>query len=79
MAAIQVKLTFPEDLIKSPVLAKIVRQFDVDPSIRRAAVEEHAGWIVCEITGDPGDLDAAMTWLRGEGVHVDLLGDVLES
>jgi ABC-type methionine transport system ATPase subunit len=79
MSQIQVKLTFPETEVRRPVLAILVRQFDVEPSIRRADIEEHRGWIVCEIDGAAGQLDAALEWLRSEGITVDLLGDVLES
>ena len=79
MSQIQVKLTFPETEVRRPVLATLVRQFDVEPSIRRADVEEHRGWIVCEIDGAADQLDAALEWLRTEGITVDLLGDVLES
>ncbi len=76
---VRVKLTFPETEVRRAVLATLVRQFDVDPDIRRADVEEHRGWIICEIDGAAGQIDAALDWLRGEGITVDLLGDVLES
>ena len=75
---VRVKLTFPEGLIRVPVLARLTRTFDVDPNIRRANVEEHQGWIVCELVGPAAQIEAAVEWLRGEGVGVDLLGDVLE-
>ena len=76
---VRVKLTFPETEVRRAVLATLVRQFDVEPNIRRADVEEHRGWIICEVDGDAGQIDAALDWLRGEGITVDLLGDVLES
>jgi L-aspartate semialdehyde sulfurtransferase ferredoxin len=75
----RVKLTFPEGLIKEPVLGRMVRQFDVLPNIRRANVEEHVGWIVCELDGEPTAVDAAVAWLEEVGVEVDHLGDVVES
>jgi ABC-type methionine transport system ATPase subunit len=75
---VRVKLTFPESLVRVPVLARMVRRFDVEPNIRRAAVEDHEGWIVCELDGQPGAVEEALDWLRGQGVEVDLLGDVLE-
>ena len=55
-----------------------MRRFDVEPNIRRADVEEHRGWIVCEIDGEAAQVEAALDWLRTEGIAVDLLGDVLE-
>ena len=67
---VKVKLTFPESDVRRPVLATLVRQFDVDPNIRRADVEEHRGWIVCEMDGQSAQVEAALDWLRGEGIHV---------
>ena len=75
---VKVKLTFPESEVRRAVLATLVRQFDVEPNIRRADVEEHRGWIVCEIDGEATQVEAALEWLRGERITVDLLGDVLE-
>jgi len=43
MITVRVKLTFPESLVRTPVLARMVREFDVEPNIRRANVEEHSG------------------------------------
>ena len=79
MSQVRVKLTFPESEVRRAVLATLVRQFDVEPNIRRADVEEHRGWIICEIDGDALQLDAALDWLRQEGITIDLLGDILES
>jgi L-aspartate semialdehyde sulfurtransferase ferredoxin len=75
---VRVKLTFPESEVPKPVLATLVRRFDVEPNIRRADVEEHRGWLVCEIDGDAAQVEAALDWLRAERITVDLLGDVLE-
>jgi L-aspartate semialdehyde sulfurtransferase ferredoxin len=75
----RVRLTFPEELVREPVIAQLVRTFDVVPNIRRADVGEHSGWIVCELDGDAAVVDRAVDWLRDQGVQVDLLGDVVES
>ena len=78
MNHVRVKLTFPEELIREPVIARMVREFDVLPNIRRANVEEHVGWIICELDGDEAAVESAITWLRDLGVQVDRLGDVVE-
>lgn len=74
----RVKLTFPEHLIRQPVIARLVREFDVMPNIRRASVEESLGWMVLEIGGEDDTVDRALEWLRDQGVEVDLLGDMVE-
>ena len=78
MTNVRVKLTFPENLVKQPIIARLVRQFDVMPNIRRASVEEHVGWIVCELGGEADAVERAIQWLTDLGVQVDALGDVLE-
>ena len=79
MIGVRVRLTFPDELVRGPILARLVRERDVMPNIRRADVGEHSGWIVCEIDGDGPAVDSAVEWLRDQGVQVDLLGDVIES
>ena len=79
MIGVRVRLTFPEELVREPVIARMTERFAVVPNIRRADVGEQGGWIVCELDGDPGDVDGALDWLRSEGVRVDLLGDIVES
>lgn len=78
MSGARVRLTFPEHLIKQPVIARLVREFDVTPNIRRAKVEESVGWIVCELGGDDDAVERSIEWLRNLGIGVDLLGDVIE-
>ena len=74
----RVKLTFPEHLIRQPVIARLVREFDVMPNIRRANVEESLGWMVLEMGGEDDTVDRALEWLKDQGVEVDLLGDMVE-
>lgn len=74
----RVRLTFPEELVREPVVAQLVRRFDVEPNIRRASVEAHQGWIVCELVGAPEAIEGAVAWLEEVGVSVDRLGDVVE-
>jgi ABC-type methionine transport system ATPase subunit len=78
VATVRVRLTYPEPLIKEPLLGRMVREFDVLPNIRRASVDDSAGWIVCEFDGERRSVDAAIVWLQEAGVQVDRLGDVVE-
>jgi ABC-type methionine transport system ATPase subunit len=76
---VRVRLTFPESLVREPVIARMVHEFDITPNIRRADVGEETGWIICELAGDSATVDRAVAWLKTEGVQVDLLGDIVES
>ena len=78
MKAARLMLTFPEHLVHQPIVARMVREFDVMPNIRRAKVEETMGWIVCELAGADADVDRAIDWLVNLGVQVDRVTDALE-
>lgn len=79
MKSVRVKLTFPEHLIKQPIIGRLVRQFDVMPNIRQAKVEETVGWVVCELGGEADAIERAIEWMRDLGLEVDRLSDPLES
>lgn len=72
------RLVFPDALVREPVIARLARDLRVEPNIRRASVEEDSGWIICELSGEPADLDRALAWLEEVGVSVEHLGDVVE-
>lgn len=75
---VTVRLGFPEHLIKQPVIARLVREFDVMPNIRSAKIDDAAGWVICELGGDADQIDKAIQWLHDLGIEVDRLGDLLD-
>jgi ABC-type methionine transport system ATPase subunit len=75
MIKLAVKLTFPENLVREPILGRLVKEFDIEPNIRRANVEEHFGWIICELDGEADAVEKGIEWLRQTGVEVDYLAD----
>lgn len=72
------RLTFPESQVAEPVIYHVVKDFNVIPSIRRAAIENHFGWMIVEFKGESSDLDAAIAYLENLGVEVSQAeGDIL--
>ena len=69
---IEVKLTFPNDLIVKPIIYEMATLYDVVTNILRANVGIDQGWVVLEISGINSELDKALFWLHSLGVHVDL-------
>jgi ABC-type methionine transport system ATPase subunit len=74
-----VRLTFPEELVSEPVIARLALDHGVIANIRRANVEDHAGWIVCELSGTREAIDSGAEWLSASGIKVDWLGAPVES
>jgi ABC-type methionine transport system ATPase subunit len=75
----RVKLTFPQQLIKEPVIFMMAKEFNVMPNIRRARVTETVGEMILEFDGAEGDLEKGIQWLKEKGIEVELAeGDIIE-
>lgn len=75
----KVYLTFPQHLIKEPVIYTVGKKFNVVTNIRTASVTEEMGIMALEITGEEGEYLKAVEYMRGIGVRVDPIEmDVIE-
>ncbi len=75
----RIKLTFPQHLIKEPVIFTMVKKYDIMPNIRRARVTETVGEMVLELEGSEENLKNGIEFLKQQGVVVELVeGDIVE-
>ncbi len=75
----RVRLTFPPELIKEPVIFRMAKKYDIMPNIRRARVTEDVGEMVLELEGKEEDLEKGIKSLKKQGLEVELIeGDVIE-
>ncbi|MEK6681018.1 MAG: NIL domain-containing protein [Nitrospirota bacterium] len=71
MASVKIRLTFPEDKIKEPIIYNIGHEFKVVTNIRRADVREKKGWVDLEVTGESSEIERVVESLKTKGVKVD--------
>jgi hypothetical protein len=77
--SVRLYVSFPEELVDRPMIYEIVKKFDVVPSIRRAGIEAHEGWVILELSGPTEQRDAAIGYLEEIGCTVNRMeGDILE-
>ncbi|MDO8736170.1 MAG: NIL domain-containing protein [Thermoleophilia bacterium] len=74
----RLELTFPEKLIKKPIIYQLVKEYNVIPNIRRANVDEKCGWMVLELSGEAQMLEDAFQHLQDLGVEVEFLDSFVE-
>jgi len=79
MAKRQVMFTFPQELIREPIIYSLGQQFKIVTNIRRADVTENRGWVMLELEGEDGDIEQGIAWVTSKGVRIDpVAGDVVE-
>jgi ABC-type methionine transport system ATPase subunit len=71
MAHFKIRISFPEDKIKEPLIYQIGQEFKVVTNIRRADVREKTGWVELELTGEAAEIEKAVESLKGKGVKVE--------
>lgn len=64
------RLTFPESRVTEPIIYHVVKDYNVVPSIRRAAIENHFGWMIVDFGGTHEDIERAIAYLESLGVQV---------
>jgi hypothetical protein len=64
--------TFPQELIKEPIITyTLSKEFGVIPNIRAASITEQMAMVAVEIEGELEKIDAAVIYLRERGVTVE--------
>lgn len=70
MNSMKLKLIYPEEKIKEPLLSKVCKNFNIDINIRKANVQEKMGWLELEFIGNDEEIEKAINFLVGNGVEV---------
>jgi formate hydrogenlyase subunit 6/NADH:ubiquinone oxidoreductase subunit I len=72
MAKKRLVLTFPPDVVEQPVVALMVRDYDVITNILRAEVHEgEIGRMLVELEGKAAQLREGVQYLKDHGVQVE--------
>jgi ABC-type methionine transport system ATPase subunit len=66
----KLKLIYPEEKIKEPLLSKVCKNFNIDINIRKANVQEKIGWLELEFIGNEAEIEKAINFLVENGVEV---------
>ncbi len=75
----RIKLTFPQNLIKEPVIFTMAKKYNIIPNIRRARITETVGEMIMELEGEEENIQLGIESIKQQGVDVELVeGDILE-
>ena len=71
MAALNVRLTFPTELVSEPVIYNLGRDYNIITNIRRANVTQDSAWAILQMTGDTSELEKALEYLKNINVKIE--------
>lgn len=73
MAKKKVFLTFPQTLVKEPILWQIGQEYQVITNIRGASITEEVALLAILLEGEADKIDLSITFLQEKGVKVEYL------
>jgi ABC-type methionine transport system ATPase subunit len=68
-----IRLIYPPHLLDVPIINQLIRRFDLTFNIMRAEVTPKEGWVDLQLSGSPGAIESAISWLSSQGVDVQNL------
>ena len=72
MAKRKMLLTFPEALLREPILYNLSNQYRVMTNIHRAEISNERGWVELEMEGEEEDIEQCLAWVISKGVRVNM-------
>ena len=73
MARKKVFLTFPQKLVKEPIVWQIGQEFQVVTNIRGASITDDLALFALMLEGEQANIDQAVNYLMEKGVKVESL------
>ena len=73
MPKCKVFLTFPQKLIKEPIIYDIGQKFTVVTNIRGASVTDEIALVALQLEGEAPEVDRAIQYMVDRGVKVESL------
>ena len=67
----RIMLTFPQELLKEPIIHNLGQQFNVVTNIHLADITEDRGWLIVELEGEEKQIEDGLAWVMSRGVRVD--------
>jgi len=65
-------LRFPKDIVDQPMICKLVKEYDVEFNILKAAINlQDEGMMVLELRGHKVNIDKGLAYLKDQGVGVE--------
>jgi len=64
-------LEIPKNLIQEPLIHTLGTKFDVVPNIRAGSITETLARIALELSGDPGEIQKAIHYIRELGISIE--------
>lgn len=62
---------YPPKLIKTPVIWEVGHKYKVITNVRQASVTDEIGIVCLELSGQAGEVKAAIRWLEKQGISVE--------
>ena len=65
-----IRFEFNQEIVQTPLLYQLNREFDVVINIRGASITEEGGFMALELEGEDAEVDRVVGYLKERGIEV---------
>ncbi len=65
-----IRFEFNQEIVQTPLLYQLNREFDVVINIRGASITEEGGFMALELEGEEAEVDRVVGYLKERGIEV---------
>ncbi len=65
-----IRFEFNQEIVQTPLLYQLNREFNVVINIRGASITEEGGFMALELEGEDGEVDRVVGYLKERGIEV---------
>jgi len=71
----RVLLTYPEELVREPIIYNLSQQFKIATNIHLADIAEDRGWAILDLDGEEDAIEQGLAWATSRGMRVEPAGE----
>lgn len=68
----RLKIFFPEELTRQPLIWQLARDFDVTVNVVEGLVTDKTGWLIIDIEGDREEVRRVLVYLKQKGAKITI-------
>ncbi|MGD9093758.1 MAG: NIL domain-containing protein [Anaerolineales bacterium] len=71
MADQDIRLNYPQELLREPVVNQLIRRYDLTVNILQARIGNGGRWMKVRLSGNQSDINQAISWLESLGLKIE--------
>ena len=66
-----IRLIYPKELLREPVINQLIRRYDLTVNILQARIGDGGRWMKLRLSGNSEEIEKAIAWIQAQGIKIE--------